>query len=495
MWHFAVSLLSIGAVPSVSDVATHAENPFSGTVGEKIVAFGRIEQCIFGPTIFVPDDGRGPFVIEADGFAVGETVFVTGYVGVFPRFCDNAFLPNIEIDGIEPAFADCGVLRITNDGTPRLFADDGRALSLTSDGGLPDGSSIFVRGVIQSKLNDVPRIIAETVDVCFSAVGRLERTADCTLLVTSNGETFAIENASNARNGAFVVAKGVALEDCAGFDCRGHCVAKNTIGRAFGGAGRITKVAPDGAVVAPNIVAGLAPLTIENRGAFGVGDDVFVLGSATRDAMGRPDHVRGNEIHAAFAGFGAITAIVNGRPRFSADDGRVFFLQTQGAATVDERIYVTGVIDNNRGIGDTRRLTFNTVNDTFFGKTLVQPGIECTPVAVIDGQGWSLIGLPSNVVNRAWIIEGIKNTPCDLICLDPCFGVTRAGVAVPAPGDMNCDGIVGVGDVNGFVLALTDIALYTELFPLCQPGAADVSNDGNISFADLNEFVELLTGQ
>ncbi len=64
---------------------------------------------------------------------------------------------------------------------------------------------------------------------------------------------------------------------------------------------------------------------------------------------------------------------------------------------------------------------------------------------------------------------------------------------VLSPGDMNCDGTVDFGDINPFVLALTDAAGYAAAFPNCHYLNADINGDGNVDFADINPFVMLLT--
>ncbi|MDX2199989.1 MAG: DNRLRE domain-containing protein [Phycisphaerae bacterium] len=61
-------------------------------------------------------------------------------------------------------------------------------------------------------------------------------------------------------------------------------------------------------------------------------------------------------------------------------------------------------------------------------------------------------------------------------------------------GDMNCDGIVSVGDIAGFVLALTNPAQYAIDFPTCDIDAADVNQDSVISVGDIAGFVALLVG-
>ncbi len=61
-------------------------------------------------------------------------------------------------------------------------------------------------------------------------------------------------------------------------------------------------------------------------------------------------------------------------------------------------------------------------------------------------------------------------------------------------GDLNCDGNVSVGDINAFVLALTDPDGYAAMFPDCDILAGDCSNDGQVTVGDINCFVALVTG-
>ena len=59
--------------------------------------------------------------------------------------------------------------------------------------------------------------------------------------------------------------------------------------------------------------------------------------------------------------------------------------------------------------------------------------------------------------------------------------------------DLNCDGFVTVGDISGFVLALTDPAGYATAFPSCDSYNADVNCDGFVTVGDIGPFVQLLT--
>ncbi len=60
-------------------------------------------------------------------------------------------------------------------------------------------------------------------------------------------------------------------------------------------------------------------------------------------------------------------------------------------------------------------------------------------------------------------------------------------------GDQNCDGLVDFGDINPFVLALTNPAGYATAFPYCDIMNGDINADGFVDFGDINPFVRLLT--
>ncbi len=74
--------------------------------------------------------------------------------------------------------------------------------------------------------------------------------------------------------------------------------------------------------------------------------------------------------------------------------------------------------------------------------------------------------------------------------------VNNDGTLGPAQliGDMNCDGQVSVGDINPFVLALTDPVAYANQFPDCELLNGDCSDDEQVTVGDINCFVALVTG-
>jgi hypothetical protein len=60
-------------------------------------------------------------------------------------------------------------------------------------------------------------------------------------------------------------------------------------------------------------------------------------------------------------------------------------------------------------------------------------------------------------------------------------------------GDVNCDGDVDFGDINPFVMALTNPAAYDAAYPGCPLANRDINGDGLVDFGDINPFVTVLT--
>ncbi len=59
-------------------------------------------------------------------------------------------------------------------------------------------------------------------------------------------------------------------------------------------------------------------------------------------------------------------------------------------------------------------------------------------------------------------------------------------------GDMNCDGLVNFGDINPFILALTNPAAYALRYPDCPINNGDINGNGVVGFDDINPFIRLL---
>lgn len=89
--------------------------------------------------------------------------------------------------------------------------------------------------------------------------------------------------------------------------------------------------------------------------------------------------------------------------------------------------------------------------------------------------------------------EGALNgsaNPATLL-VDQNLGVTAVFML---RGDMNCDGAVGFGDINPFVLAISSPGSYAVQYPNCTLLNGDTNGDGAFDFADINSFVALLSG-
>ncbi len=67
-------------------------------------------------------------------------------------------------------------------------------------------------------------------------------------------------------------------------------------------------------------------------------------------------------------------------------------------------------------------------------------------------------------------------------------------VRVALPGDLNCDGSVDFGDINPFVLILSNPAVWQQTYPGCPLLNGDIDGDGSVGFGDINPFVALLAG-
>ncbi len=59
-------------------------------------------------------------------------------------------------------------------------------------------------------------------------------------------------------------------------------------------------------------------------------------------------------------------------------------------------------------------------------------------------------------------------------------------------GDVDCDGLVSIRDVNPFVRALLTPDIYAAKWPHCDRMNADITQDGLINFADINPFVDAI---
>jgi hypothetical protein len=52
---------------------------------------------------------------------------------------------------------------------------------------------------------------------------------------------------------------------------------------------------------------------------------------------------------------------------------------------------------------------------------------------------------------------------------------------------------VDFGDINPFVMILSNFALWQQTYPGCPSGNGDIDGNGSVGFEDINPFVALLS--
>lgn len=213
--------------------------------------------------------------------------------------------------------------------------------------------------------------------------------------------------------------------------------------------------------------AGANPITvidIASNVPNGVVGRRVLITSASFDALTNPvtapDFTLTNLIPASYLAAGSLT--------FEADGGVVYWRVSWGGASY------TG---SNAG---------NITNDPDgdFGPAF-PAALPSAGRAALTFQGPANAQSSSNAADYA-----IEDAPTVTNNANASF-VLEAGALL---GDMNCDGTVSVGDIGGFVLALTDPAGYAAQFPDCDINNADINGDMNVSVGDIGLFVALLTG-
>ncbi|MEW6197311.1 MAG: hypothetical protein AB1601_01415 [Planctomycetota bacterium] len=115
-------------------------------------------------------------------------------------------------------------------------------------------------------------------------------------------------------------------------------------------------------------------------------------------------------------------------------------------------------------------------------------------------QQWQLV-LGGVVTPIGLLLEprtGIGRTYFAFDLTDPGLDITvelvRLETRALVLGDTNCDGSLNFGDINPFVLMLTNPAAWQAAHPDCLMAVGDINGDGMVDFGDINEFVGLLAG-
>ena len=126
--------------------------------------------------------------------------------------------------------------------------------------------------------------------------------------------------------------------------------------------------------------------------------------------------------------------------------------------------------------------------------------------AVLNGtlRGVSINGFNPTVGSRYTVLTASNITGSfsgySAAFVDPTLNVrferpnaTTGRLVVVRLGDLNCDGIVSVGDIGAFVIAVTNPSQYSTQFPSCEILNADINGDNAVTVGDIGPFVTLLT--
>ncbi len=337
--------------------------------------------------------------------------------------------------------------------------------------------------------------------VQFEDCGRLTLGAlGCPTITLGNGETLAIENVGDFRIGDFVFVRG--LFDFQSPICPpliAPAIVDNTINECFQGCGTVVP-----GVLCQNFVTDDGrSFALEDFGGFGNNDRVWVKGAVDPESdlcnMGFAfPGIRNNTIGPCFEGCGAITAGPQGCSIFITDND-FYFIENTANLNPGGAVWVQGCLNPESrqcipfiGPG---------IEDNVIGRCIeacgrIIEGPECILFRADDSTNYWIQNTGDLVPgDRARVIGGI-----DPLCLAPCStGVPleciRNNRVIGPLGDANCDGIVSVGDINSFVLALTDPATFQSAFPDCDLANADMNCDGFVSVSDINPFVREIAGR
>jgi hypothetical protein len=166
--------------------------------------------------------------------------------------------------------------------------------------------------------------------------------------------------------------------------------------------------------------------------------------------------------------------------------------------------------------GSPRDLIYGRRIDSVWSFETVVPGATWWSRLALDAYDYAHIaylgaGSSLNYAHRttsSWCLQTLDDSVCDR----PAIAIDSAGnphIAYydstnqdlkyarwePAvvTGDLDCSGCVDFGDINPFVMFLSNFALWQTTYPNCPPQNGDINQDGTFpSFADINPFVALL---
>lgn len=250
------------------------------------------------------------------------------------------------------------------------------------------------------------------------------------------------------------------------------------LGNGSAGAGTVALTGTDSAFKSPALTVGQY-----GAGAVHVNDGRVALGDID------PAAVPSGQMHIAdygqLAGTGTVT-------------GSVVNVSGQVKPGGDEANALTGVltIDGNYSQQDaelTIKMKGRLPGDEYgvlhvTGTASLDGGLQLLPIEGFEPQpGDQFVVLTADTVSGTF---AAKWAPVPFIVSCSPDHVT---VTILRRGDLNCDTRVDFGDINPFVLALTNPTAYAATFPDCDIQTGDVDANGLVDFGDINPFVRLLT--
>ncbi len=120
-----------------------------------------------------------------------------------------------------------------------------------------------------------------------------------------------------------------------------------------------------------------------------------------------------------------------------------------------------------------------------------------------DSPGLTQFGTPVQVEPGVFELPLTRpvSSGVDRLVVSVDAGGERPIVLMPLPrfpvhtvGDVNCDALVTLDDIDAFVTALTAPGDFATVFPACDPLSADCNGDGRVDFDDIDAFVARLIG-
>jgi hypothetical protein len=183
----------------------------------------------------------------------------------------------------------------------------------------------------------------------------------------------------------------------------------------------------------------------------------------------------------------------------------------------------TPVFDQTYSVAD-GTLTITDTGEDLYGYDLLR-FLATGPAYALDAGNYALhIMFPGTWDAGFWATAGSDDSDCAIYWgdwmdwpADTCAGgddLTRLSFAllgdqsndtnengvpdecdVTLVGDVNCDGGVDFGDINPFVLILSDPAAWQQAYPDCPFLNGDIDQDGSVNVRDVNPFVAILCGR